>query len=134
MKGSDTKLATWCQPRKNISMIRGGKGTFDPSCNLSFPCTDLKSAEEMDECGGTDHCQFPRQVPEPRSGLIGKEWAVEAGSGEIGKGQIFKSDRRFEFYFRLDRTSEYLKMHLYTCSLFMKPKKVTGSAWDAMKR
>lgn len=98
-------MATWCQPRENIQVTREGEKTFDSSSNLHFPCTDLKSAEEMEEEGGKGHVPCPLQVPQLRSGLIGKEWgAVEAGSGEIGEGQSLELDRRFKFCFRLDRT------------------------------
>ena len=40
-----------------------GKKTSDSSPLLSFPCTDLESAEEMAEGGGKSHVQFPLQVP-----------------------------------------------------------------------
>ena len=95
-------------------MTREGEKAFDSSSNLYFPCTDLESAEEMEERGGKGHVPCPLQVPQLRSGLIGKEWgAVEAGSGEIGEGQSLELDRRLKFCFRLDRTLEYLKMNLY---------------------
>ena len=56
------------------------KRTSDSSPHLSFPCTDLESAEEMAEGGGKSHIQFPLQVPYTRS-RVRPEWKGVDGGG-----------------------------------------------------